>query len=223
MREGLSKSIRRVVKRLLPASVLQEARKFRACDTKERSAYLKVRISNGLGWKNPKTSVPPKTAHRFLFVCFGNIMRSPMCEVLMNRELVRIGDAEFTATSAGLNASPGTAAHPWAIAAAQKFGVSLEHHRAQRVTRAAIDQADAIFAMDCQNQVQLLARWPDAGHKVFMLAAYAGPEYESVEIPDPYYQDQQEARLCFETLNTCIRNLAHSLEIHSCSPPPECV
>ncbi len=213
MREVVSENIRKVARRLLPAAVLQEARRFRALDTKERSAYLKLRISNGFGGKGHKTSAPPKTAHRFLFVCFGNIMRSPICEVLMNREMLGIGGAEFIATSAGLNAIPGTAAHPWAIAAAKEFGVSLQDHRAQLVTRAVIDQADAIFAMDYQNRVQLLARWPDAGNKVFMLAAYAGPKYQSMEIPDPYCLGQQEARLCFETLDTCIRNLVLSLEM----------
>jgi len=211
LRERLTRSVRGAAKRLLPEAVVQEARQFRAYEPKERPIYLKLRISTELGLKNPKISRAPKTARKFLFVCFGNIMRSPMCEALMNRELIRVDNAQFTATSAGLNAIPGRPAHSWAIAAARELDIPLEHHRAQLLTREMVDQADAIFAMDYQNQVQLLSRWPSAGKKLFMLAAYAGPEYESVEIADPYYQDQQHTRLCFQILNTCIHNLACSL------------
>jgi protein-tyrosine phosphatase len=196
---------------LLPEAVVREGQQFRSYAPNERSIYLKLRISSGLGLKNPKIGRVPKTARKFLFVCFGNIMRSPMCEYLMNRELIRLDNQQFAVTSAGLNATPGRSAHPWALAAAREFNISLEHHRARLLTREIVDQADAIFAMDYQNQVQLLSRWPSAGNKLFMLAAYSSQEYRSVEISDPYYLGQQQTRCCFEILNTCIQNLAGGL------------
>jgi protein-tyrosine phosphatase len=135
-----------------------------------------------------------------------------MCEYLMNRELVQFGNPKFAITSAGLNAVPGKSAHSWAIEAAREFGISLEHHRARLLTHEMVDQADAIFAMDYQNQVQLLSRWPSAGKKLFMLAAYSNQEYRPVEISDPYYQGPTQTRICFDILNTCIQNLAGSLD-----------
>lgn len=210
-RESLTGGIRGAAKMLLPDAVVQEARHFRAYAPKERPIYLKLRISNGLGLKNLKVFRAPKTTRKVLFVCFGNIMRSPMCEYLMNRELIGLNDPQFAVTSAGLNATPGRPAHSWAIGAAHEFNISLEHHRARLLTGEMVNQADAIFAMDYQNQVQLLSRWPSAGNKLFMLAAYASPEYRSVEISDPYYLGQQQTCYCFEILNTCIHNLAASL------------
>jgi protein-tyrosine phosphatase len=133
-----------------------------------------------------------------------------MCEALMNRAVGGFSDS-ITTASAGLNAIPGRTAHPWAIMAAWEFGVSLENHRARLLTSEMIDQADAIFAMDNQNQVQLLSRWPRARNKVFMLCAYAGKEYRAVEIPDPYYGGQEETLHCYRTINDCVQNLADSL------------
>jgi protein-tyrosine-phosphatase len=210
-RGHLTSTFNRAAKKLLPDALVREIRQFRAYEKRERPIYLKLRISNGLGLTKPKLQRAPKTARKVLFVCFGNIMRSPMCEALMNRELLGLDNAQFTVTSAGLNATPGRLAHPWAIAAAREFSVSLERHHARLLTRQMVNEADAIFAMDYQNQVQLLSRWADARNKIVMLAAYSGQEYPSVEIADPYYQDQEQTRRCYQILDTCIRNLVCSL------------
>jgi protein-tyrosine phosphatase len=205
--ERLSKSIKSTAKRMLPEAVVQEIQQYRTYPRSERPIYLKTRLSSRLGLG---LSRPPKTARSFVFVCFGNIMRSPMCEALMNRAVTGFPD-QVMVTSAGLNAMAGRPAHPWAIMAAQEFGISLENHRARLLTSEMVDRADAIFVMDNQNQVQLLSRWSSARNKVFMLGAYAPKEYRGVEIRDPYYLGQDETRYCYQILNTCIQNLTHSL------------
>ena len=207
--ERLKNVIKAAAKNLLPKGAVEEVQKYRAYESRERPMYLKVRISSGLGLRRLR---PPKTARSFVFVCFGNIIRSPMCEALMNRAVGEFSDS-ITVTSAGLNATPGRPAHPWAITAAREFGISLENHRARLLTSEMVDQADAIFAMDFQNRVQLLSRWARSRNKVFMLSAYAGKEYRAVEIPDPYYDyaGQEATRHCYQLLKTCIENLAHSL------------
>src|SRR5277367_6631120 len=78
--ERLKKRIKSTAKKMLPAPVIEEVQQYRSYEKSERSIYLRTRISNGLG-----LSRPPKTARSFVFVCFGNIMRSPMCEALMKR------------------------------------------------------------------------------------------------------------------------------------------
>lgn len=211
LRERLTRNVNLAARSLLPEAVVQELRLFRAYENKERPIYLRLRISDGLGFTNPKLRRAPPTARRFLFVCFGNIIRSPMCEALMKRELARLGDPEFAVTSAGLNATAGRAPHPWALAAAREFGISLEHHHAQPLTREIVDRADAIFAMDYQNRVQLLSRWASAKDKIFMLTAYSSQDYRSVEIPDPYYLGEEQTRRCYEILNSCIQTLVCSL------------
>jgi protein-tyrosine phosphatase len=203
--------MKRLLANLLPKAVTRELGQFQAYAGRERLVYLKIRLSDSVGFTNPRYSRPPVTACSFLFVCFGNIMRSPMCEALMNRAIRALPDLQIKVTSAGLNAVPGREPHPWAIKAAREFGISLEEHRARLLTPQMVDQAEAIFAMDHQNQVQLLARHPLAKGKVYMLSAYAGEDYHSLEIVDPYYTTENGTHSCYTILSTCIDNLVHSL------------
>jgi protein-tyrosine-phosphatase len=141
-------------------------------------------------------------------------MRSPMCEVLMNRECATRMDAPII-SSAGLSAMSGRSAHPWAIEAAKGFGVSLERHRARLLTQAIVDEAALIFTMDYQNHVQILSRYPQAKRKTFLLSAYA--EDGCSEISDPYYSDQEGTRRCFQTLAICVHNLVRDLQLKPAS------
>jgi protein-tyrosine phosphatase len=189
--------------------VAQEIESYRRYKKKERPIYLKLRLLDGIGVGSGKRKAP-STSRAFVFVCFGNIMRSPMSEALMKREISQ-HRAGISVISAGLHATPGTTAHPWALAAARELGISLEQHRAQLLTAEMVDQADAIFAMDYQNLVELLAYYPNAKEKIFMLAAYAEDSYRGVEIPDPYYGDAQQTLQCYRVLQTCIQNIAASM------------
>jgi protein-tyrosine phosphatase len=145
-----------------------------------------------------------------VFVCFGNIMRSPMCEALLKKRMREADNARFTVASAGLNATPNREAHPWAIEAAKDFDISLEDHRARLLTSEMVHRADAIFVMDFHNQAQLYARWPVAREKAFLLGAYAGRRRID-EISDPYYSGLPGTRNCYSILNTCIENLTSEL------------
>jgi protein-tyrosine phosphatase len=216
--ERARKTVKEIIKFLAPGPVLQEVRRFRKYKPLERPLYLKIRVQDGLGLGNRKRPKAPASANSFLFVCFGNIMRSPMCEALMRKELIGFPQLQVTITSAGLNATPGRPAHPWSIAAAPQFDVSLEGHRSRLLNAEMVNQADAIFAMDYQNQIELLCRYPSAREKVFMLSAYAGPDYHSIEIRDPFDSNEEETVRCYGLLRTCVHNLVSSLAASSSAP-----
>ena len=207
-KRGWKRIVKAAARKLLPEPLVQEVIRYRAYPKSEKWLYLRVRLSS-LRLPNSK-QLQSSPTHFIVFVCFGNIMRSPMCEALMNQERTPSGIA-FTAVSAGLHAVPGREAHPWAIAAARDFGISLEGHRARLLTPEIVAKATVIFTMDYQNQVDLLSRYPEAKQKTFPLGAYAGKEHRSAEIPDPYYLDEEGTRRCYRTLATCIRNLANSM------------
>lgn len=210
LRESATRCIKAATKTLLPSIVAEELRRYRTYTPPERAIYLKLRMLNAVGVINLKALRPSRTAHSFLFVCFGNIMRSPMCEVLMKRAC-SLRTREITVASAGLNAVPGRSAHPWAVVAAKELGVSLEAHRAQVLTAEVVVKAEVIFAMDYQNLVQLRSRYPEARNRIFMLGAYAGRNNRSLEISDPYYSDEDGTRQCYKALEICIENLVSSL------------
>jgi protein-tyrosine phosphatase len=183
-RDRLSGTLGSAAKRLLPEVLLREVQQYRAYGRNERSLYLKIRISQQLGFPRSRLSPVPKEARSFLFVCWGNIMRSPMCEELFKRELAGRGNTNYTVVSAGLNAMPGRPAHSWAIAVAKEFGISLERHRARLLTTEMVAQADLVLTMDYRNQVHLLSQWPGAKKKAFLLGSYNNVPGQ-VEIRDP--------------------------------------
>ena len=207
--------IRRAVKRILPQTLVQQVQQFRSYNKEERLVYLRTRLIDTVRPRRKPPGQLSGSVRSILFICFGNIMRSPMCEALMKQALARIPNVSISVMSAGLNATPGRPAHPWAIAAAHEFGISLENHRARPLTAEMVEQADLIFIMDRQNLVQLRTRYSRVASKVMLLSAYAGDDFQQAEIQDPYYQSEQGTRQCYEILSVCIRNLVSSLSMNS--------
>jgi protein-tyrosine phosphatase len=171
-----------------------------------------------LGVRTANQRLVPSTARSFVFVCFGNIMRSAMAEFLMRREISGAPPEELRRVhivSAGLHATPGKEAHPWAQEAAAGMGISLAQHRAKLLTREIVEQADCVFAMDFQNKAELLTLYPEAEDKIYMLSAYAEGAWQYREIPDPYLGDVEITRFCGRQLHTCIRNLLSATVLSS--------
>jgi protein-tyrosine phosphatase len=118
---------------------------------------------------------------RLLFVCLGNICRSPTAEALMRQAIAERGlEAEIEVDSAGTGAwHTGAAPDSRAAAAARRRGIILQG-AARKVTTSDFDEFDLLLAMDEENLRDLLAvAPPQARHKVRRLA--------EVDVPDPYY------------------------------------
>ena len=140
-------------------------------------------------------------------------MRSPMCEALMSRALQSGTHRPIKVMSAGLNATDGREAHPWAISAARELGVSLEEHRARSVRPEMIGEADLILTMDTQNYAQLISRFPAARAKTLMLGSFDTPR--RLEIADPFFEGPQATSHCYRVLGACIDSLLRHLECDS--------
>ena len=205
-------------RKIVPASLRKERGIFLRLGPKAGVIYARLRLLRLLGMPPRRGSGLARNAHSILFVCFGNIMRSPMAEALLRAELIRAETVGFTIASAGLHAIPGNTAHPWALEAARHFGISLANHHALTVTPELIEKSDLIFAMDFQNQAELLAQYPNAGSKIRLLGVYAEGRWRDREIPDPYFGDVDATRECYRVLQVCIRNLAAELPTSSSNP-----
>jgi protein-tyrosine phosphatase len=200
-----------ILRRLAPSRLLKEREIYLRLGPRAGPAYARLRMLDVLGLASSRPAVP-KTSRSFLFVCFGNIMRSPMAEALLKRELSHLSPSQpLPIASAGLHATPGNTAHPWALVASTDFEISLENHRARLLTAEMVQKADAIFAMDFQNKAELLTLFPDSRHKIFMLSAYLNGPGQYGEIPDPYLGNLETTRNCYRMLESCVRNLAAEL------------
>jgi protein-tyrosine phosphatase len=203
--------LKRILRPLVPKRLLQERDIFVRLGPEAGRIYLRLRLLDAVGVRHFTKRRVPQGARSFVFVCFGNIMRSPGAERMLKRAVAELGQEGITVTSAGMHTLQGREADPRAQVAAREVGLPLDRHRSQVFTAETAAQADVIFAMDFQNAAQLLAQFPEGREKIFMLSAYAEEGQRYREIADPYFGDQDEARRCFAVLQTCVTNLVKSL------------
>lgn len=126
---------------------------------------------------------------KVLFVCMGNICRSPTAQGVFTDLLQREGlTTHVHVDSAGTHAyHTGSAPDPRAQAAAKRRGIDLGPQTARQVQRDDFEQFDYILAMDRENLALLMELCPaQFEHKVGLLLEYA-KHLGIEEVPDPYY------------------------------------
>src|SRR5947207_1846609 len=95
---------------------------------------------------------------RVLFVCTGNICRSPLAEALFRKLLAERGVAGVTVASAGLFAAEGASASEDVVKAAAERGVDLTAHRARRLDPRSLGSGDLVVVMEETQRRQVLAQ-----------------------------------------------------------------
>jgi len=155
---------------------------------------------------------------RILFVCMGNICRSPTAEGVFRRLVQdRAPHLPLEIDSAGTHDyHVGESPDARAVAAAARRGIDLRGLRARQVSDEDFERFDLIVAMDRLNHVTLLERAPTAAHeRIRLFMEYAGnPGIQ--DVPDPYYGGplgfEQVLDLAEEAAAGLLEEVAKSLE-----------
>ena len=147
-----------------------------------------------------------------LFVCTGNVCRSPMAEALFRRAASGRGD--FRVLSAGLGAMDGQPPTPHSVAAMRELGMDISAQRSRALTAELVRQADYIFGMTHSHVDTIVLLYPQAAEKTFLLREFdetlepfekdisdpIGSSYEVyVELPRP---NRAGHRVAFEIYGT---------------------
>ncbi|MGH8125361.1 MAG: low molecular weight protein-tyrosine-phosphatase [Rhodanobacteraceae bacterium] len=133
-----------------------------------------------------------------LFVCLGNICRSPTAEYVARVEFEKLG-LRLPVASRGLgNWHVGQGADPRAVAAARAQGYDLSPHRARQFHEDDFGSFATVLAVDRATLAELRRRVPDdmpAPERLLVAAGLATPRTgEDGDVPDPYTGTQEDFR-----------------------------
>jgi len=148
---------------------------------------------------------------RILFVCLGNICRSPLAEAIFVHKIGERGITDrFEIDSCGTsNYNVGDGPDPRTLSNATRNGVSM-NHVARQMRQKDFEYYDRIVVMDSQNYRNVTAFSDPAHHpKVVMMRSFdpAG----TGDVPDPYYGDEDDFQEVFEILDRTVESFIERL------------
>lgn len=139
-----------------------------------------------------------REARRVLFVCKGNVCRSPFA----HRRAAALLPPDVRVASCGYYPEPDRPCPPVAIEVADELGVDLRSHRSRVLSPELLEEADAVFVFDEDNYLTLRARHPGARRKLHFLGAL-GPARLPV-IRDPSGGDHPDFRTAYRAIDRCL-------------------
>jgi protein-tyrosine phosphatase len=147
-----------------------------------------------------------------LFVCLGNICRSPLAEAAFRQEAQRAGLA-VTVDSAGTgNWHVGSAPDPRAIAQASGSGVDISAYRARQVNRADFTRFTHIYALDANNLADLRKLRPSDATAHLGLLLDEVPGLQGQSVADPYYGGPEDFAQTWGEVTRAARALVARLQ-----------
>jgi protein-tyrosine-phosphatase len=147
-----------------------------------------------------------------IFVCTGNVCRSPMAAGLLKERLAEKGrDDEYEVRSAGVYGLDGRRASRNAIFVMAERGVDIADHIAHTLTGEDVAQADLVLAMSREHAQFIRQSWPQYAWKIYLLSEMAG---QRESIADPFGGPLEDYRTTADLIERYIdKGLERILEL----------
>ena len=147
---------------------------------------------------------------KVLFVCDGNICRSPMAAEYLRHRAVREGLSHLVVDSAGMLGIEGVPAAPFSVDVAKEAGLDLTRHRSRGMSITDARTADLVVAMTLAQLETLARRYPEGGQRRVLLRAFEdgpNPRGGAPGLDDPITGPIEEYKDAFAIIRKCVDHL----------------
>jgi protein-tyrosine phosphatase len=144
---------------------------------------------------------------KILFVCLGNICRSPLAEAVFNHKIKQKGlESKIMSDSAGTaNYHIGESPDPRTIDVAKNHDVSIEHY-GQQFKKKHAEEFDYLIAMDHSNRQNMIYEMGNESEHLFLMRDFDSMG-KGKDVPDPWYGGMQGFEDVFEILDRSTEDL----------------
>ena len=146
-------------------------------------------------WRRGEVTAAISAARSILFLCYGNINRSALADVMFR---TYGEDSGVSVASAGFHPEADRSADPVMVEIAASFGHDMAGIRSTMVTDQILRDSDVIFVMEKMHHDRLAQMGDHIGDKVYLLGAYKNMAGWGPEIKDPYGHEKEEYEVCYQ-------------------------
>lgn len=155
-------------------------------------------------WRRGDVARSITSASSILFMCYGNINRSALADVLLRSYAE---DSGLSVTSAGFHEEVGRPADPAMIDVANTYGIDLNSSRSTIVSGELLRSSDVIFVMEKSHADTLLSLDEACLNKVWLLGAHWGNSGFGPEIEDPNGRSREGYEFCYRRISEGIDHI----------------
>lgn len=159
------------------------------------------------GWRRPPPAMP-ESVSSVLFVCLGNICRSPFAALRLEQRLLGQGRRGVRVASAGISARQAARPPEFAIAAAREhFDISMDQHQPVLVTRDLLSAFDVVVVMEPGQRRALVASYPELAGRIVLLPEFdpaPASSYARFHVDDPFGRPRAAFDACYARIDRCL-------------------
>lgn len=163
-------------------------------------------------WKSGEVASAVSQARSMLFLCYGNINRSALADVMIR---AYAEDSGISVASAGFHETTGRPADPVMVEVAAKYGLQMRSLRSVRVTPQLLNDSDIVFVMEKKHYDRLLAIDENLASRTFLLGASQARSGCPAEIADPYGRAREYYMACYEQIAEAVDSIKEVIAVRT--------